>query len=224
MSIVDYEVPLGVPVAYEVDALAADDGVLATATSVQLVMPEPPDGSAWISDPLDELSPMLVRCLVGTDEVRNYPASGEVVTSMSGARSGSMGTRPGLSVWPMTLRAEGAEDTRRLRSLLVGDETDEGRGGPAGVLVRLAGWHQLPPLLYGLGLSPSEEFSPHRDHTWSRWQVELSVTDGPALATVIRRWTWADLTAFCVAEGLTWATVKTVFPTWNAMTLGPEYL
>lgn len=223
VSVVDYEVPLGVPVSYDVTALAANGGVLASTTSSQLVMADPPDGCAWISDPLDELSPLLVQCLVGTDDVRTYPASGEVVSAMSGARYGSMGTRPGLSVWPMTLWAEGADDTRRLRSLLVG-ANDEDRGGPAGLLVRVAGWHQLPPLLYGIGLSPDEEFSPHRDHTWARWQVELSVTDGPALATVIRRWTCADLLAFGLAEGLTWGTISTVFPTVDALALGPEYL
>ena len=218
---VDWEAPLGVPVYYDVIPVDAGGTALApTAVSSPVTLPDPPESHAWISDPLDQTTPMLVRCLVGTDEARVYPASGSVVTTMDAGRYASMGSRPGLEVWPVTLWAEGDAEVAQLRRLLVGDYATP--GGPAGILVRVAGWHQLPPMLYGISMSPSEQVSPKRDDMWSRWSMDLSVTDGPRLATVIARWAWADLTAFCVAEGLTWGTVKGRFATWTEMSMGPE--
>lgn len=208
----DFDVPLGVPVEYRVDAVAADGAVLASAQADAVTGPDVPDSHVWVSDPLDTGSAMLVRALVGTDQARSYPAAVETWATGSGGRSGSVGPRAGLESWPLVLWVEGAEEVRRLRWLLTES---------SGLLVRAPAAHQLPPLMFGFVPTPTETASPIPGmHAWAQWQVELRITDGPMLKVALARWSWRDLTDFCLAEGITWATLEAVFPTWRDVRLG----
>ena len=206
--VTDWEVPVGRSVTYGVYAMSAAGAMLeykaATVTSVA----DAPLSSVWLSDPLDQTSPMLVQAIAGTDDARTYPANvSRSVGSSTGRGRLSVGTRQSLPQWRLTILAEGT-DRGRVRDLITGATC---------LLVRPPSVADLPPFIYGVPAEPQEQVRARAAGGPALWDLTLTTSGGPALDVQVPVWTYEDLKA----TGTLYSALAATYPTYIDLSRGP---
>lgn len=212
LMVVDWETPTGVPVTYQITARDSTGATVDTATATATTIPDAGPGWMWLSDPLDETSPILVHTHTGTDAHR---AGGRDTTSAHPLGSRwpvpSIGPRTRLQDWHLVLLLDDttAGPVRALsdRALIV--------------CVRPAAALRLEPLLY-VAVTGSDEEPWHEQLGLGtpRWRSLLTLTctatRGTELSPSVYAWTWDDVNAL----NLTWDQLWARWPTWNDVQRG----
>lgn len=190
-TLTDWDAPTGREVSYTASAYSATGALLASASVLVVGPPDPPDCSlAWLSDPLDETSAMLVSLRRGSLDALPFEVTSVSLSGPPSAAfpSAAVSGRRRLVKVPLLLRAVGSQQAALLALL----------EAPTICLripshSRFPGRELLPPVLYGpvtsLSVTPGVGWTV--DRSW--WSVELAPSTGPRMAAVIPAWSYADL-------------------------------
>lgn len=198
--LVDYEVPFGVAVTYEVSGWLGTTlvGTTGRSESVHVRSPHVDPSWVWLQDPLAPSTAMVLPMGGGSARMRQFSRPSQIVRRLGGRDAtmiaSPLGRASGIS---FALYAETSEISARLEDLFA---------HAAPVLLRSSPDVPLPRLAY-LGI---EEFeadpmdahdAPARD--WTIWRFTASIVRPPSASVVVPTYTWAD---FAVDyEGLTHA-------------------
>lgn len=206
--VTDWEVPCGRTVTYWVYCMSAAGATLESGSVTVTTVPDVPTSSVWLSDPLDQKSPMLVTALAGTDDVRTYPAAvSRAVGSSTGRARLSVGTREALPRFRLTIFAEGT-DRAKVRALVTGSVC---------LLVRAPTVADLPPLIYGVPAEPEESVRAYAAGAPATWDLTLMTSGGPALDAMVPAWTYGDLKA----TGALYSALSSSWSTYLDLSRGP---
>lgn len=206
--VMDWEVPCGRLITYWVYCVSSAGATLESKSVTVATVPDVPMSSVWLSDPLDQTSPMLVTALAGTDDVRTYPANvSRAVGSATGRARLSVGTREALPAFRLTILAEGA-DRAAVRALVTGSVC---------LLVRAPVAADLPPLIYGVPAEPQESVRAYAAGAPATWDLTLTTSGGPALDVMVPAWTYGDLKA----TGALYSALSSSWSTYLDLSRGP---
>lgn len=187
--LVDYDMPVGRPVRWRVDAYNAAGGRLeSTLVPTQYSVPGTP-GHAWVSDPLQPPGAVQVRLLQGTDARRQRAAEGLLLPVLgSPVPVAVTSRRQAVRDWTWRVFAPDRETALALDEVI-----DSG-----GVLLFRTGPEELrnPSGLMYVWV-PTVEQTMFHDAT-SEMEVHefvASITRGPALPALLHFRTWDDVDA-----------------------------
>lgn len=206
----DAEAPVGRDVTYRVTAYSSTGAVLGSGESSPVHTPDPGLDYAWLSDPLEEGSALLVPLVKGTSTEFAYVTSVEArLPSGSKQQRLTIGSTVEIPTWVLHILADGQQAMDDLRRFFQ---------SASSLLVRVPSRVPLPGLLYGAASSAVER--PYVTNGASVWEVELVTSAGPGLDVIQPRWTWDDWNEWSIATDTTWDEQRLVFPTWDAAKRG----
>lgn len=184
--VVDYDAPVGRPVAWQVDALSASGGLLESATTAQYTLTAPAEGKAWIMDPMSPRSAMLVDVLVGHDAKRDYvarvAAAERLGMSLPRALTSPRQAPTRSPMWT----TETIADYLAMEQLLASGQVLSLRASPTTIKHRTGVLHVACPAVHALEYQPAD---------FVDWSAEGFEAAGVALPPVVVLWTYADLKA-----------------------------
>ena len=205
----DWDTPLDTPVTYDAVGYTAAGAVTGTA-SVTVTVPSGLDRSqAWLSDPLDPSTALVVDLADGTDEEISLPLAGELVSPMGRDLPMPIGARR-LYGQGRTLVVETDTEaaSTALEQMLTGSGT---------LLVRAPHVWSRNGLVY---LSASVTVRPlHQlaDHTWeTQWILSGGEVSAPTLGVLVNPRTYNDAST----EAATYAGLLAAWPTYRDLLRG----
>lgn len=207
--VTDYEVPVGIPATYILTLFDADGGELRSFVFTPPTVPDPPYSSVWLSDPLNQRSPMLAFALLETDAERISEVQASYATPAGSPYSiASVTGRTKLQEWPLKLWVQTNGEAALLRDLL---------HTASPLCIRLPSWAEgLPPIIYGQ-VRAVERPRLRDDQNMFFWDLMVRAGRGTRLPVAVHRWTFGDLTAL----NQTYAETAATFPTFADLTRGP---
>ena len=201
----DTEPPCGRGVSYRVTAIGPAGETLGTGVSSPVMVPDPALSCVWLSDPLDDTSPMQVLVTSATPldmvtDVTTAAPSGQPL-----ARVYASTTRV-LPEWQLVVKVTGPQVVR-FREFLA---------GAAHVLVRPGSKTGYPGAVYGTirSATPKTYWSADGTPVREYWTLAVTRGEGPGLDKIQPRWTWADLAQYCLDNDVPWSRLGEHFPTW----------
>lgn len=207
--VLDYTAPAGEATylirAFNAGDVQVDEGNTTVTTS------QPPSSHVWLSDPLDETSPVLVPMMIDGDRTRPRHADIAVAHTLGGRSIASVGPQH-RGVWQIVIKAVDPEMIRRLQVFI---------DNASSVLVRAGTEMFLPGRMYGVLPDSSESLRLYGDPPTGYWTLNIGPATAPGIDSVISTWTWDALEAFCEAHDITWDTLGDTFPTWIDVERGP---
>jgi hypothetical protein len=188
--LVDYEIPLGVPVTYRAQQYAEDGTELGYTGAVEVTVPVDSPYRGWISDPLDATVavPVVFSDAAGRSPSAPIPGTVYRVGDRTVALVGQQGLLENLN---MDFFTETLADRDALLGLL--------RSSGGLVLIRSAPALQVPRLLYCWAANAVPDTFAGEFTAWANTVQEVSPTEGGI-----------------VLSPVTWQTYIDAFPTWEA--------
>lgn len=205
----DYTAPAG-EATYLVRTFNAS-GVMLEEVSTTVTTPEPPRSHVWLSDPLDETSPVLVPMMIDGDRERPRHANVAVARTVGGRVIASIGPTT-LGEWVIVVKAETPAMIRRLQDFF---------DNASSLLVRAGSEMFLPGRMYAALPDASESLRLHPEVPNGTWTLTCIPADAPGIDPVISTWTWDALEMFCEAHNIDWDSLGDTFPTWMELERGP---
>lgn len=204
--ITDYEVPLGVETTYRAEQFNSA-GTSLGFTDAAAITVEGDPSCAWVQDPLDPGSAVLVELggSFGNDLKWDRP----VGRHFAGGRTVALYGPPGLlSDVNLDMQTKTLPDADRLRAVLQ----------RTGVLVRTLPPARVPRLLYVVVSRVSEqEVDAQYGGGWIRFPASGDEVSPTTRAIVVALFTWADIDAAYA----TWDLVKANYLTWLDVKANP---
>lgn len=207
LFIVDYRVPLGRSVTYRVVTYTAAGVVVDTATSSAVLASSTDPNLAWVMDPEDPTTALLLPLMAGTDAEISHQSSGVVVHPLVGL--------PRLLGGPRTTHARPfilstgtlAETTQFANMIKVGGQ----------LLVRPdpSVFRHDTGLIY-VGMDTIIENPRHPNEGPARWSFTGTEVEDDGWPVVVAARSWLDLEA-TFAD---WPAVEAAYATWLAVEQG----
>lgn len=202
--VTDWAAAVGREMSYTVSAIDASGSVLEQVSVTVPALPDTPPSWVWISDPLDETSPMLVYAVGDTGRQTTRPATIALTYPISADYpTAHVGQRRGISRFLLTIKAVGQQEQAAVNALLDAPAVCV-RIGTTGLVTAM-----VPPVLYGVAAEPDIQAGAGREDV-AYVTLDLAPTSGPGISAINSAWSWDDLTA----TGLTWDEVASVFASW----------
>lgn len=186
-------------------------GALLEEVSVTVATPEPPSSHVWLSDPLDETSPVLVPMMIEGDRERPRHANVAVARTLGGRTITSTGPRV-RGVWQIVIKAETPAMIHQLQTFI---------DTASSVLIRAGSEMFLPGRLYGALPDAVETLRLYGNPPVGYWTLDVQPDDGPGIDPVISTWTWENLENWADANDITWESLGDTYPTWLELERGP---
>lgn len=194
------------------------DAVGVKTDAAGIPAPDDPD-TAWISNPYDPLSAMLVTLMAGSDDDTSHDM--DVSLSLPGLRthlpSAVVGVRGLGGKRTLVVRCWTPDEAQKLEDLLASTTT---------LLVRSAVIRHRTGCLYMV----ANEVVEHREWEFldgqqeTTWTLSADEVDPGKIGILVPPWTWAKSRAYVAAQvgktEATWADRQTVFPLWIDATRG----
>lgn len=141
-SVLDQEVPSGVPASYQAEQFAADGSSLGMTDAASILVDE---ADAWVSQPLNPNLSVKVRVRVQSTETLQWESPGDTLWTQGGALGRVIsGQRSGLKGVSLLLRLIRPDDAAEFDSMWGTYDVSY----PAVVLVRTPPNVPLPPVLF----------------------------------------------------------------------------
>ncbi|MGO5416101.1 hypothetical protein ACTQXJ_09235 [Collinsella sp. LCP19S3_C6] len=180
--VVDWDIPVGVPVTYLVEAVSSSGQVVGTGgESVQAVV-SPGHSRAWLSDPMAPLGTVVVGVLRSESRGR-WSSASEMVRPMGGLPVTVGGARQ-VRVRSWRLVAEDEATVQAVDRIMLAGPTVLLRGDPECLD------HPTGLLYVSAADVESERTVPHLPRV--AWQVDGYESRGPAILPVVPSRTYAD--------------------------------
>lgn len=216
----DWDVPVGRAPVWRATYRNAAGGLLGTETGqLDSPVPAPDCDLAWISNPYDPSSAMLVTLMAGTDDETGHDM--EASLSLPGRRthlpSAVVGVRGIGGSRTLVVRCWTLEEAQQLEDLLATTTT---------LLVRSPAIRHRTGCLYVV-IGEAREMSHHNRPATpeaTTWTLSADEVDPGQLGILVPPWTYADLAAYLQAQtgttSPTYSDLRSVFPLYLDVTKG----
>lgn len=204
--ITDYRLPPGRTATYRAVLYSSLGVVTESVSAAPLAVPELAQCTAWVMDPEDPTTAMLVTFMDGTNAQVGHQSAGVVANPLQG-----------LPIWL------GGPRTRLARSFVIGTTTAaeatqfQQMIEPGGqLLIRPdAGIRHNTGLIYmGAGSIPEAPWNAYEES--ADWTIDGTEVADDEWPVVVAERTWLDVEAECA----TWLEVEAMWATWLAVEIG----
>jgi len=205
--ITDYRLPPGRTITYRAVLYSSIGAVVETvSTSPALVVPALDSSMAWVMDPEDPTSAMLLPLMVGTNDQVGHQSAGVAVPPLMGLPIWLGGPRNRLSrafVISTTTTAEAAQFAQMIEP-----------GGQLLIRPSAALRHDTGLIYMGAPAIPEAAWNAYEAP--ADWTIDGTEVADDAWPVVVAERTWLDLEAECA----TWLDVEAMYATWLAVEQG----